>query len=49
VFLDEYERLIEALPELEEKIFRVKGLMTELLTHKKKKVKSQRRRRSSIN
>ena len=36
-------------PELEEKIFKVKGLMSALFTHKKKKTKSQRRRRSSIN
>ena len=40
--------MLENDPELEEKIFAVKGLMSELLTHKKKKVKSTRRRRSSI-
>lgn len=49
VFLDEYDKLMANDPELEEKIFKVKGLMSELFTHKKKKTKSQRRRRSSIN
>ena len=38
VFLEEYDRLLEEEPELEEKIFRVRGLMSELLTYKKKKV-----------
>ena len=48
VFLEEYEKLLEADPNLEEKVFRVKGLMSELMVHRKKKVKSHRRRRSSI-
>ena len=48
VFLDEYDRLLEEEPELEEKIFRIKGLMSELLTFKKKKVKSIRKRRNSV-
>ena len=48
IFLEEYDRLVEADPDLEEKVFRVKGLMSELLTYRKKKVKSTRRRRSSI-
>lgn len=48
VFLEDYERMLEEDPELEERVFRIKGLMSELLTHKKKKVKSIRKRRSSI-
>ena len=48
VFLEEYDKLLEQDPQIEEKIFSVKGLMSDLLTHKKKKVKSGRRRRSSI-
>jgi hypothetical protein len=48
IFLEEYDRLVEADPDLEEKVFRVKGLMSELLTYRKRKVKSTRRRRSSI-
>lgn len=48
VFLEDYDRLLENDPELEEKIFQVRGLMSDLLTHRKKKVKSTRRRRSSI-
>lgn len=47
VFLEEYDKLLEEDPELEEKIFRIKGLMSELLTYKKKKVKSIRKRRTS--
>lgn len=48
VFLDEYERLRDADPELEEKVFKVKGLMSELLTHKKKKSRTTRRKKNSI-
>ena len=48
MFLDEYDRLLEEDPELEEKIFRIKGLMSELLTFKKKKSKSNRKRRTSV-
>lgn len=48
IFLEEYDRLLETDQHLEEKVFKVKGLMSELLTHRKKKVKSTRRRRSSI-
>lgn len=48
VFLEDYERMLEEDPELEERVFRIKGLMSELLTYKKKKVKSIRKRRSSI-
>jgi hypothetical protein len=40
VFLEEYDRLMEQDPELEEKVFRVKGLMSQLLMHRKKKVKN---------
>jgi hypothetical protein len=46
VFLEDFERLMEEDPNLEERIFKVKGLMSELLSHKKKKVKSIRKRRS---
>ena len=50
VFLEDYDRLLEEDPELEEKIFRIKGLMSELLTFKKRssKVKSIRKRRTSV-
>jgi len=48
VFLEEYERLRDVDTELEEKIFKVKGLMSELLTHKKKKSRTTRRRKNSI-
>lgn len=48
VFLEEYDRLLEEDPELEEKIFKIKGLISELLTYKKRKVKSIRKRRSSL-
>ena len=49
IFLEEYDRLLEEEPELEEKIFRIKGLMSELLTFKKKRVnKSIRKRRTSV-
>ena len=39
---------MEADQDLEEKVFKVKGLMSELLMFRKKKVKSTRRRRSTI-
>ena len=48
VFLEEYDRLIEEDPELEEKISRIKGLMSELFTYKKRKVKKTRKRRGSV-
>ena len=48
MFLEEYDRLIEQDSDLEEKVFKVKGLMSELLSHKKKKVKQSRRKRNSI-
>lgn len=47
VFLEDYERMFEEDPLLEERVFKVKGLMSELLTHKKKKVRSIRKRRNS--
>ena len=49
IFLEDYERLIEEEPEIEEKIFKVKGLMSELLTYKKKKAKPFRKRKNSTN
>lgn len=48
VFLEEYDRLLEEDSELEEKIFKIRGLMSELLTFKKRKTKSIRKRRSSV-
>ena len=50
MFLEDYDRLLEEDPELEEKIFRIKGLMSELFTFKKRmsKVKSIRKRRGSV-
>lgn len=44
--MEEYDRLLDQDTELEEKVFKVKGLMSELLTHRKKKLK--KRRRSNI-
>jgi hypothetical protein len=44
VFLEEYDKLLEQDPELEEKVFKVKGLMSELLIQRKKKQKTKRRR-----
>ena len=49
IFLEEYDRLLEEEPELEEKIFRIRGLMSELLTYKKRKVRPIRKRRTSLN
>ena len=46
IFLEDYERMLEEEPEIEEKIFKVKGLMSELLTYKKKKTKTMRKRNS---
>lgn len=48
VFLEEYEKMLEQDPDLEEKVFKVRGLMSELLTHRKKKVKTMRRRRGQF-
>ena len=48
IFLEDYERMLEQEPEIEEKIFRIKGLMSELLTYRKKKTKSIRKRKSSL-
>lgn len=48
VFLEEYDRLLEEDSELEEKIFKIRGLMSELLTFKKRKTKSIRKRRTSV-
>jgi hypothetical protein len=48
VFLEEYDKLLESDPQLEEKVFKVKGLMSELLKHKKRKAKMPKRRRNSI-
>ena len=45
-FLDDYDRLLQEDPEIEQRVCQVKGLMSELFTHKKKKVKSVRRRRA---
>ena len=48
IFLEEYERMLEEEPEMEEKIFKVKGLMSELLTYKKGKTKKIRKRKNSL-
>lgn len=48
IFLEEYERMLVDEPEIEEKIFKVKGLMSELLTYRKKKTKSIRKRKNSL-
>ena len=48
IFLEEYERMLEDEPEIEEKIFKVRGLMSELLTYKKSKSKKIRKRKNSL-
>ena len=48
VFLEEYDKVLESDHELEEKVFRVQGLMSELLKHKKRKTKASKRKRNSI-
>ena len=47
IFLEDYERMLEEEPEIEEKIFKVRGLMSELLTYKKKKSKGSSRMRKN--
>ena len=39
--------MLEEEPEIEEKIFKVRGLMSELLTYKKKKSKGSSRMRKN--
>ena len=46
-FLEDFERMQEDDPLLEERVFKIKGLMSELLTHKKKKTKSIKKRRGA--
>lgn len=48
VFLDEYEKVEEIYPDIEERIARVKGLMSELFIHKKKQKKQHKKRKNSI-
>ena len=48
IFLEEYDQLLEQDPDLEEKVFRIKGLMSDLLTHKKKRTKQSKRKRNNI-
>ncbi len=45
---DPLDAMLEQDPELEAKVCSVKGLMSELFTHKKKKVKSIRKRKNSL-
>ena len=40
--------MLEEEPEIEEKIFKVRGLMSELLTYKKGKTKKLRKRKNSL-
>ena len=40
--------MLEDEPEIEEKIFKVRGLMSELLTYKKGKTKKIRKRKNSL-
>ncbi len=49
VLLDDYEQLEKLIPDIEERISKVRGLMSELFTHKlKKKKSSERGRKGSI-
>ena len=42
MLVSDFERIREITPDLEEKIFSVKGLMTDLLSQKKRKFKSRK-------
>ena len=46
MLLEDYEKAEEAYPDIEERIAQVKGLMSELFIHKRKKVKKQKRKPS---
>jgi hypothetical protein len=48
VLLEEYEKVEEIYPDIEERISKVKGLMSDLFIHKKKNAGVKRRKRSSI-
>jgi hypothetical protein len=48
VLLEDYEKVEEIYPDIEERISRVRGLMSELFVHKKKNNKKSRRRKNSI-
>ena len=49
VLLEEYEKVEDQVPDIEEKIAKVKGLMSTLLTHKAQKKTRKNRRRNSAN
>lgn len=46
--LDEYEKIEEQYPDIEERISKVKGLMSDLFIHKKKNKGQKKRRKTSI-
>ncbi len=46
--LDDYDKIELIYPDIEERISHVKGLMSELFTHKKKRRSSGKKRRGSI-
>ena len=48
VLLEEYEKVEEIYPDIEERISKVRGLMSDLFIHKNKKKGKGRRRRSSL-
>lgn len=49
-FIDDYDRIEETYPDIEEKIAQVKGLMSELFSYKRKRRSnsSQRKRKGSV-
>lgn len=48
VLLEDYDKIEMIYPDIEEKISKVKGLMSELFTHKRKKRTSHRKRKGSV-
>jgi hypothetical protein len=47
VLLEEYEKVEEIYPDIEERISKVRGLMSELFIHKSKKSSSKIKKRKS--
>mmetsp|Transcript_21466 Transcript_21466/g.20635 ORF Transcript_21466/g.20635 Transcript_21466/m.20635 type:complete len:155 (+) Transcript_21466:755-1219(+) len=48
MLLEDYEKVEELYPDIEERISKVKGLMSDLFTHKRKKGKKFKKRKSSL-
>ncbi|CDW90831.1 kelch repeat protein [Stylonychia lemnae] len=48
VLLDDYDKIEEIYPDIEERISKVKGLMSEIFQHKRKRKTSHRKRKGSV-